>query len=1164
MLHFTKLKLQGFKSFVDKTELLINPGMTGIIGPNGCGKSNLVEALRWVMGETSAKRMRGNAMDDVIFGGTTLRPARNIAEVVLMLDNSSRSATAEFNQDETLEIVRQIEREGGSDYRVNGRPVRQRDVQLLFADLASGAHSTSMVGQGQIDALIRAKPQDRRQILEEASGTAGLHARRHEAELKLKAAEQNLNRLDDVLNALETQLRSLKNQVRQASRYRNLAEHIRRTEAALFHLRWLAAQQQMEASQLAFTASDAQVNALLATVTRLTTQRTEDAAGLPALRQSESVAAAVVQRLVIAREQIEAEERRFVHETTQIKQRHEQARADKAREEGLQRDAVVAIERLSHEQQELQSRHVALTDGMPDLQKDVAAITATVTALETALEERTQHCAAIQARQGALQRSSVDLAQRRALLQERNTEFSAQQTKLLAELAARPDLALAQAMIQACEQDVARRQDGVAQAESSQKEAEQERAAAREAAKKQELTVTKLRAESETIAALLNNVAPGGEQVIDRLQVAPGLEAALAVALGEALMAPVDETAAAHWRVLPLYQTMPPLPDGCTALHDMVQAPAALQRALRQVGIVVDDADGKRLQEQLVPGQILVSRSGWAWRWDGYTVSPAAKTPAALRLQQRNRLVALGSEIEGAVTELNRLQAALLTLEQQCQQAQQQAGEARVSLQQAHAALNDARQHHARYAQAEAAALSRQKALEEALHHLQQDVAGLLEKSAEVEAEIAALPDISAMQSEQDAIKLELAEQRQVFIERRGRLDHAVREAQGLQARLTQCAGDLQSWHNRKNAAGNHLSSLVGRLTELEVELAVLAEKPTMMQQQRQVLLSELQSAESVRSAAADTLLLAEKALAEVEHKLKQEENALTLARENRVRSEAAIAAAEEHSRVLTEAMTDKLECAPDGLLSIAQLNPAEPMPDISALEQQLVRYVRERENMGPVNLRAEIEAETVEADLNTLNREKTDLTEAIAKLRHGIGQLNKEARERLNEAFQKVDVHFQELFKRLFGGGKAHLQLLDADDPANAGLEIYAAPPGKKVQILSLLSGGERSLTALALLFAVFLTNPSPICVLDEAEAALDEANVDRFCSLVADIAKETSTRFLVITHQRLTMARMDRLYGVTMSEKGISQLVSVDLSQAEAVRDGVVPDDLSLAAAE
>src|ERR1700728_3438069 len=276
----TRLRLIGFKSFVEATDIEIQPGLTGVVGPNGCGKSNLVEALRWVMGENSAKRMRGAEMDDVIFAGTATRPSRNLAEVALELDNSGRSATAEFNEADDIHVTRQIERGAGSDYRINGRPVRQRDVQLLFADQATGAHSTNIVGQGQIDALIRAKPQDRRQILEEASGTAGLHARRHEAELKLKGAEQNLTRLDDFLKAYDTQLRSLKQQVRQASRYKNLADHIRRAEAALLHLRWLEAEQNSNAMRDALTAAEQRANELLAQVTRSNATRTEIAAEL--------------------------------------------------------------------------------------------------------------------------------------------------------------------------------------------------------------------------------------------------------------------------------------------------------------------------------------------------------------------------------------------------------------------------------------------------------------------------------------------------------------------------------------------------------------------------------------------------------------------------------------------------------------------------------------------------------------------------------------------------------------------------------------------------------------------------------------------------------------------------------------------------------------------
>lgn len=1163
MLHFTKLKLHGFKSFVDKTELVIGPGMTGIVGPNGCGKSNLVEALRWVMGETAPKRMRGSAMDDVIFGGTTLRPARNLAEVSLELDNAARAVMAEFNHDDKIEVTRQIERGGGSDYRVNTRPVRQRDVQLLFADCATGAHSTSLVGQGQIDALIRAKPQERRQILEEASGTAGLQARRHEAELKLRAAEQNLTRLDDVLGALETQLRSLKTQVRQASRYRNLADHIRRTEAALAHLRWVAAEKQTEQSHEACRAAETRVNELLAVVTRSTTERTEAAAILPGLRQAEAVAAAAVQRLLIAREQLESEQRRVAQETEQQQQRLQQAQTDKAREEHLQQDAQQALATLAAEQERVTAERAQLAAEIPTLQNSLDEITAVVDALEAGLQTLIEAIAAAESQQKTLQQSIATLEERRRTLQQRRADVIAQREALAAEQATRPDLALAQAMIDACEQDVAKRLEQVSGAESAQAVADAAHGAARAALQERETQATKLQAEADALASLLQP-AHDSQPVLDLVQVAPGLEAALAVALGEALTAPLDTAAATYWQALPPLAQAPALPFGCTALAALVQAPPALARALQQIGLVERDDEGKSLAAGLQPGQILVSRSGWAWRWDGFTVTPAAPTTSAMRLQQRNRLQSLQTEIDAAQARVAAAQTAFAEAEQERTRLQQLLQEARQAQQQAYAALNDARQHHARHAQAAAATATKLASLADALAHLEQDEAGLQQQQEKACADLMAVPDIAAMRQEQDAKRLQLAEQRQVQIERRSRRETAAQALRGLEARLQQVVGDANSWRNRTAAAEKHIATLGSRIAELEAALAALVDKPAQLAEQRAALLDESAAAETVRAAATDDLLRAEQALTAIEQQLKRDENALVEAKENRVRAEAAVTAAQEHCRVLTESIAEKLNCAPTEVLPLAELDPAAPLPELGALEEQLARYVRERDNMGPVNLRAEVEAETVEADRNKLQAEKEDLVSAIAKLRQGIGQLNKEARERLQEAFQKVDANFQTLFTRLFSGGKAHLQLLNAEDPLEAGLEIFAAPPGKKVQILSLLSGGERTLTALALLFAVFQTNPSPICVLDEAEAALDEGNVDRFCNLVADIARETSTRFLVITHQRLTMARMDRLFGVTMSEKGVSQLVSVDLTQAEAVRDGAVPDDLNLAAAE
>ena len=1164
MLHFNRLRLQGFKSFVERTELVIGPGMTGIIGPNGCGKSNLVEALRWVMGETSPKRMRGSEMNDVIFGGTAMRPARNVAEVTLELDNSNRAATAEFNDAELIEINRQIERDEGSEYRVNGRPVRQRDVQLLFADMATGAHSTSLVGQGQIDALIRAKPQDRRQILEEASGTAGLQARRHEAELKLRAAEQNLTRVDDVINALDTQLRGLKSQVRQASRYRNLAEHIRRTEAALAHLRWTAGQEQAVTSRAAMAEAENTVNELLAVVTRSTTDRTNAAAELPAMRQTEAAAAVVVQRLALAREQLDGELRRVTQETALQNQRREQSQHDLAREEHQRQDAITAIVGLEAENVAIAEQLAALDTEVPQARAEAETISAVVGQLDQSLNALTRDVAGVEAKHAAQTRALAELEDRRQKLLIRRDAFARQRQALTDENAARPDLALAQAMIDACEQDVAKRQDQVATAESAQSDADVAHQHGREAARQTDAAQTKLKAEADAIANLLRPATHDGEQLIDLITVAPGLEAALAAALGEALTAPLDPQAAAHWRALPPLIDAPELPSGVESLAAHIKAPGALHRALSQIGLVADAAAGQELALALRPGQVLVSRDGWAWRWDGFTITPAAPTTMAVRLQQRNRLAALQDEVALAETTATAARQALHARAEQLAACQQQATAARQALQQGYAALNDARQHHARHAQAAAAAQSKLTALDEALQHITQDHAALEQQSAQTREEIAALPDTATMRREQDGLRLQLAEQRQVQIERQSKLDRAAREQASLSARQQQIATETANWQNRAAGAAGHIEKLAARIAELDAALAALRDLPAQLEAQRGALLTQASDAEVKRKTAADTLIAAENALTAIEQQLKRDENALTEARENRVRAEAAIEAADEHLRVLTESIAEKLGCSPEAVLAIAELPEDEPLPAMPPLEEQLAKYVRERDNMGPVNLRAEVEAETVEGDINKLTAEKDDLVSAIAKLRQGIGQLNKEARDRLQEAFVKVDERFQILFKRLFGGGKAHLQLLDDEDPMNAGLEIFASPPGKKMQILSLLSGGERSLTALALLFAVFQTNPSPICVLDEAEAALDESNVDRFCSLVEDIARETGTRFLVITHQRLTMARMDRLFGVTMSEKGVSQLVSVDLAQAEAIRDGEIPEGLDLAAAE
>ncbi len=1151
-MNFTRLRLQGFKSFVEPTDLHIGAGMTGIVGPNGCGKSNLVEALRWVMGENSAKNLRGGEMDDVIFGGTAMRPSRNVAEVTLELDNSNHSATAEFNNDETLHVTRQIERGEGSDYKVNGKPVRRRDVQLLFADQSTGSHSTNLVGQGQIDALIRAKPTDRRQILEEAAGTSGLQARRHEAELKLKAAEQNLTRVDDVLQAYDVQLRGLKTQVRQASRYRNLADHIRRTEAALLHLRWIEAEANDATAKSALKTAESRVTELLAVVTQDNAARADIASELPAMRQAEAVAAAIVQKLTLAREQIDSELKRVALETQEQQQRLLQAKGDLDREQARSKDSEDAIVKLTEESAQLEKAQTSIDEEMPRASEALISISQEVEALDIAFNRLMQEAANAEAHKNALQKEIISLEARRTQIIARRDDLAAQRAALTAEAAAMSGMEEASALVKTAEEELAKRQQEAQTAEQFYRDSEALQNQARDVAQNAQAEVTKLEAESDALASLLKTHDDANEQVIDLISVTPGLENALAVAVGEALTAALDPSAAKHWRDAGPLANAPVLPIGVTSLAQYVKAPVALARCLSQIGLVENAASGEAVASSLRPGQILVSRDGWAWRWDGFTLTPEAKTSTALRLQQRNRIEALQPIIEAAKSEAEKAQGTLAESAAFLTQRQDEDSRARKALEDAFTALSDARAAFAEHEKEAAGIASKISAFEDALQQVNTDIGLLQSRATEIGLEQQALPDLDAARDQIERKRVELSEQRNQQALRQSECDRLSREKESGRARAQAVTAEIAAWQERLSDATQQVGDLSSRITDIEARLEKLRQRPAELETSRSGLLTELSDAEAKRKEAADRLISTEQQLSSIEQRLKNDENTLTEAREDRVRAEGTVQASVEHFNTLRERMTEKLNCGPAELPALADFKEGEPLPVAADLEQTLARYIRERDNMGPVNLRADTEAEALQNQIDTLTKERNDLVAAIAKLRQGITQLNSEARERLLTAFTSVNEHFQELFKGLFSGGRAYLELIDNEDPMNAGLEIFAAPPGKKMQAVTLLSGGERTLTALALLFAVFQTHPSPICVLDEAEAALDESNIDRFCNLVDRISKETGSRFLIITHQRVTMARMDRLYGVTMGEKGVSQLVSVDLDAAVAIRDG------------
>ena len=874
MIKFKKLKVKGFKSFVEPTEIVIENGLTGIVGPNGCGKSNLVEAFRFVMGELSPKNMRGSELDDVIFNGTSNRPAWDIAEVSIDLDNTERNAPSIFNDSDEIEVTRRIWRGEGSEYRVNGKEVRLKDVQLLFADASTGARSTSMVSQGRVGAIIAAKPEQRRSLLEEAAGITGLHSRRHEAELRLNSTENNLERVKDVLKAQDDQLEVLKKQSKQAERYKNIQKDITRARATLFYQKWQLDKGKLEEASKKFT----QQNTLIADQTQIVASINIKYEGilqsLPDMRIKENKIASELQKNSINFDNQEKEIERANSAVEEIKIRLDQIKNDENREQFLFDDAKENLNRVKDE---------------------------------------------------------------KSLLEK-------QQGDLFIE-------------------------DGLEKSDVSVK-------------------------------------SPDNKPIIDYLDFEDGYEKALATVFSDELMASISEGQPSYWRQMKNNKA-PSFPAEIIPFLNLIKAPESLNKRLAYIGLINSKENVLEFQKNLSDGQILVSSIGEIWRWDGYiSKGKQSSSTKAVLDQLKNR-------------------------------------------------------------------------------------------------------------------------------------------------RLKQLSDEEKKWQEIMNTANKRIEELKERQISLINELTRMESMPANISSEKSRLQNSITENKVQYDIIASTLRESENKANEINKKLKLEEVRLNEKLEEKIRIEGIISNLKETINQLTNQVRERLSIRIDQLFELAEINPNKLLPPLEDLEKKLERLIGEQERLGGVNLLAHKEATEIEEKVNTIKNDQSDLLAAISKLREAIGTLNTEGRQRLLASYGVVNENFQKLFLQLFGGGKAYLKFTDESDPLKAGLEIYASPPGKKLQNLNLMSGGEQALTALSLLFAVFMSNPAPICVLDEVDAPLDDTNVDRFCSLVEEIAKTSQTKFLVITHHRMTMARVNRLFGVTMPEKGVSQLVSVDLEKAVKIKE-------------
>lgn len=1145
MVQINRLRLSGFKSFVDKTELDIGGGLNGIVGPNGCGKSNLVEALRWVMGENRAKQMRSGEMEDVIFAGTTARPARSIAEVTVLLDNTDGKAPAPFGNSPQIEVTRRIERDKGSQYLVNGKQVRARDVQLLFADSLTGSHSPALVSQGRVTQLIGAKPAERRQMLEESAGVASLYARRHEAELRLKAADENLARLDLVLNELTSRANSLRNQAKQAVRYRELSETIRRFESLLVWQEWGATRDRLKKEDARFAETDAAVREALTKSSALTVKAQEAAEDVEEKRKVDTEARAALQAIRQTSEQLEREMERRAQEFNDLLRQMEQAASDlqlseEQRDALKDRAAVIAsdLEKIAAEDagtpaelQALESAYANAKTQALDGENDVLTLQDRI---RRGISER-------DAAREALARAAA--AEEKAMAQLQSIE--GQYAQVSEKNADEDELAKAQVHAQELKAKRMEAEETLAATQSALDSIREELNAARDALAALQQEGTLKEREIKSLTDLLARLSKGFEDsLILSLDIPADLAKAVAAAAGDAGLRATREGWAGYGESFKDNEWAA----GITPLNTLIDVPANLAAFASSVG-VVDAAQGDTLAGSLQRGQILVSREGQLWRWDGL-FAPAASE------DNESKIVTLRAQIRDA-------EGALAALAPQTADAQQRleeltlkrdtvAGELALAQTAAKTAANDLYTTEKRIEDLQKSVNDRavrRTLLSEQRKAAQEAVETAQSAHKDAQAQAGALESTDA----EDSLRAELAAAEETLAARRAKRDEISVRMETLKAAAAQArhlrdslSGEAERTKTQIERSETHADALRTRMEELEARKAALAPQIEKDQQglARQDMLDRIAAAEEKVRDTSDAFAAADNFFKGQQADLKKVEEEGASMREKRAVIQATVAALQaEQNRIATE-IEDRFSTSPAALENAVMVDWPDGVPGVSKAKSERDHLMRERDAMGAVNLRAEIELEETENEHAKLEAEKLDLAEAIARLREGIGNLNTEARERLTRTFDAVNEHFQKLFKRLFGGGEAHLKLEGDEDPLNCGLEIYAQPPGKHLTSLNLLSGGEQTLTALSMIFAMFLSNPAPVCVLDEVDAPLDDANVDRVCGLLEEMAATCATRFLIITHHRMTMARMDRLYGVTMAERGVSQLVSVNLA--------------------
>lgn len=1148
-MRITNIQIAGFKSFVDEVSLPIDEGLTGVVGPNGCGKSNLLEALRWAMGANSAKALRGTEMDDVIFSGADNRPAREHADVTLLLDNSKRLAPAQFNDSDVIEISRRIRRERGSDYKLNGQTVRAKDIQLLFADASTGANSPALVRQGQISELIAAKPQNRRRLLEEAANISGLNQRRHEAELKLNGAENNLTRITENLEQLEEQFSDLKRQARKAERYKGLADKISGIEALLAHFEWEKQISDLEKTRKHSSELEDQLRLAQSELTKAQTASLKAGEVIEPLREKQIEAATNLAQIQAERIGLKRELEEIENSLIKTKADLERYDHDISREENLKTDAEKALQEINTSlaalnELDLEQQHSKLDSITTFAQRQSRLLESIEGDWRQALAEMAEDRASENSLNQEIERLNLAMS-----------EAKTRQKALLTDEANLQPSSLFDAAFQASIEKLTKSDNEIRESEETLAKAEEqynlEETAFRNSEDALQALLGKERALRSELQTLMAQYEAGSDSpyppLLEQVKVDAGFELAFAAALGDDALASDEKAAPEYWTEIS-GNSQPYNAISLPKLSDVCSAPNVLKPRLDNC-FIIDNKPSENDINSLKQGQLIVNRSGCLWRWDGFVRQKPKVDKSSSRLELKNRIDQLQATLEQHIKSIEDTKQAHQKLDSARSSSHAYKKQVELELKELQASAQSARKQ------------SLQAEQEQLRHQTQLD--SLVEQKARAERTLAdittrletAKATLSTFQFRHDAARLEELENKRnaATIEAQNaqnELRSFETEIRSHEQRLASLSGDHTDWTVRLDTAKQRLDDLKYLQAAAQTQLTTLETGPQTLRDKLANFDERVEKANAERQAHSDSLSEAESQLRVTDQRLRDCEREMASLTERRYGLDQQIETGEMHCEQLRARITDHHSVAPNGLKAKAEAVGFSPdklsQEDASNRRERLLR---EQDSVGGVNFEASEQAETKQREIDTLTHERDDLVEAISKLRHGVQILNREGREKLNEAFEKIESHFKQLFQALFQGGEAELRLTESDDVLQSGLEIYACPPGKRLSHLSLMSGGEQALTATALIFAVFLANPAPICVLDEVDAPLDDANVDRFCRLLEEMCSLTDTRFVIITHNPVSMSRMNRLYGVTMQEKGVSKIVSVDLERAEAM---------------